>query len=374
MAAKHKSKIRRGLTLLELLLALSLSIVVLMAIGMAINLHYRMFDVRRTNVEEAQLARAVLRHIADDLRCAVQYTPPDLEGLDTVSGNAIGAAANSAFGETGDSGDEGSGGTGNTGSQSGQGGSSGQSTGTSGSGQFATDPSSTASAQQLSQAATATVDPTATDAASTSVVGLYGTATELRFDISRLPRVDEYQSLMVPESGVGVVDIPSDIKTITYFLAEGDIPTGAAFAGTSSTNSTTPSGGRGLMRGQLDRAVAAWAEMNGGSSSAYETAELLAEEVTSLQFNYFDGEGWLPEWDSATMGGLPIAVEIFITIQPTQPLTEDDISASSTSEQLPTEQTYRLVVHLPAARPGANLTETTETTDGTSDASMEAMP
>ena len=372
MAAKRKSKVRRGLTLLELLLALSLSIVVLMAIGMAINLHYRMFDVRRTNVEEAQLARAVLRHIADDLRCAVQYTPPDLEGLDTVSSNAVGAAANSAFGETGDSGDDASGSTGGQGGSSGQTGS--QSGGTSGSGQFATNPSSTASAQLLSEAATATIDPTATDAASTSVVGLYGTATELRFDISRLPRVDEYQSLMVPDSGVGVVDIPSDIKTITYFLAEGDIPTGAAFAGTSSTISTTPSGGRGLMRGQLDRAVAAWAEINGGSGSAYETAELLAEEVTSLKFSYFDGESWVPEWDSATMGGLPIAVEIFITIQPTQPLTEDDISTSSSSEQLPTEQTYRLVVHLPAARPGVNLTETSETTDGTTDASTEAMP
>lgn len=370
MAAKQKSTCRPGLTLLELLLALSLSIVVLMAIGMAINLHYRMFDVRRTNVEEAQLARAVLRHIADDLRCAVQYTPPDLEGLDTVSGNAVSAAANSAFGETGDeggAGGQGSSGTGSTGSQSGQG-------GTSGSGQFATNPSSTASAQLLSQAATTTVDPTATDAASTSVVGLYGTATELRFDISRLPRVDEYQSLMTPESGVGVVDIPSDIKTITYFLAEGDAPTGAAFAGSGSTLDTTSSGGSGLMRGQLDRAVASWAEMNGGSSSAYETAELLAEEVTSLTFSYFDGEAWSEEWDSATMGGLPIAVEIFITIQPTQPVSEDEISASSAAEQVPTEQTYRLVVHLPAARPGANMAEATETTEGTTDSSAETMP
>src|SRR5688572_1801755 len=69
---------RTGLTLLELILALALSVLVMMAIGMAIDIHYRMFDVRRTSIEETHVARAVLRSIADDLRTAVQYIPPDL--------------------------------------------------------------------------------------------------------------------------------------------------------------------------------------------------------------------------------------------------------------------------------------------------------
>ena len=93
-----------GLTLLELILALALSVLVLMAIGMAIDMHYRMFDVRRTSIEETHVARAVLRSIADDLRTAVQYIPPDLSGLETVTGNTATASrvpASNAAGQSG---------------------------------------------------------------------------------------------------------------------------------------------------------------------------------------------------------------------------------------------------------------------------------
>jgi len=41
---------RSGFTLLELMLALALTSVVLVAIGMAIDLHLRMLDSRRTSV------------------------------------------------------------------------------------------------------------------------------------------------------------------------------------------------------------------------------------------------------------------------------------------------------------------------------------
>ena len=59
---------RRGYTLLELLLALALSSLVIYSILWAIQLHLRSLDVRRTSIEEAQLARAVMRMISDDLR------------------------------------------------------------------------------------------------------------------------------------------------------------------------------------------------------------------------------------------------------------------------------------------------------------------
>ena len=93
---------RPGLTLLELILALALSVLVMMAIGMAIDIHYRMFDVRRTSIEETHVARAVLRSIADDLRTAVQYIPPDLSGLETVTGNTAAAVASAASNAVGD--------------------------------------------------------------------------------------------------------------------------------------------------------------------------------------------------------------------------------------------------------------------------------
>ena len=71
---------RSAYTLLELLLALALSALIMMAIGLALDLHLRSLERHRGQLEEAQLARAILRHIANDLRGAVRYEPPDLSG------------------------------------------------------------------------------------------------------------------------------------------------------------------------------------------------------------------------------------------------------------------------------------------------------
>src|SRR4029453_9020994 len=106
---------RRGVTLLELILALSLSVLLLMAINMAITLHFKMLDVRRTNIEEIQVARVTLKLMADDLRGVLLYTAPDLSGLQAVTGNAVQAAtsmAGGAGGQPSGSGDGGGGGGG----------------------------------------------------------------------------------------------------------------------------------------------------------------------------------------------------------------------------------------------------------------------
>jgi hypothetical protein len=182
----------------------------------------------------------------------------------------------------------------------------------------------------------------ATDA-STSVVGLYGTANELRFDISRLPRVDQYQSLM-SGSELSATDIPSDIKTVVYFVRDAESVTSGV------PTPTTTGRGQGLMRAELDRAVSAWSEMNGDVDSAYYDAKLLADEVTGLEFQYFDGAAWTTDWNSVEMGGLPLAVEVLLTVQP--PLSADAEAAAaslSDEETLATEETYRLVVRLPTA-------------------------
>jgi len=84
-----------------LILALSLSIVLLMAVNMAINLHFRMLDVRRTNIEEIQVARVTLKLMADDLRGVLLYTAPDLSGLQEVTNNAAQAATTMAGGAAG---------------------------------------------------------------------------------------------------------------------------------------------------------------------------------------------------------------------------------------------------------------------------------
>jgi hypothetical protein len=87
---------RRGITLLELILALGLSGLVLYAVAMSIDLHLRVLDVRRTNVEEAQVARAVLHMIANDLRSTVRQYRMDMSAAVAQAAVAQAAVAQAA--------------------------------------------------------------------------------------------------------------------------------------------------------------------------------------------------------------------------------------------------------------------------------------
>jgi hypothetical protein len=175
----------------------------------------------------------------------------------------------------------------------------------------------------------------------------------LQFDISRLPRIDQYQALL-SDSGLGAVEIPSDVKTVIYFLqADESSMDGSEKGGFSVSVVPQPSStgrGRGLMRSEIDRAVASWAEANGATQSLYASGKLLAREVTGLEFRYFDGGEWLTDWDSTAMDGLPVAVEILIALQPVQPPNQDELAGlAPDAAGLLAEATYRLVVHLPVA-------------------------
>ena len=403
MAARDY-RIRAGVTLLELILALSLSVVLLFAVGMSLRLYWRSFDAKRTNVEQAHLARAVLRKMEDDLRSAIQYTPVDLSGLESMASasSLAGAMAGmtspgtpgatpgggSTAGSAGSSGGASGGATGSTPmgsssgggasttppttSQSGQGASGGASSsgatksgsattgGTSGApstGASASGGASTGGAAATSQSSGA--DPAAAEATEETpppVIGLYGSATQIQFDVSRLPRVDEYGT----GSPASMVQIPSDIKTVTYYVrsetSEGSGTISTFGSGTSnspaagSSEPSTTGQGRGLMRLEMDRAVSAYGASGGGTTSGYEGAKLLASEVTSVAFRYWDGTDWVSDWNSDEMGGLPLAVEIVMTMsdanaEPTGP----PVQSFGPSATASTEPTYRIVVSLPTA-------------------------
>jgi hypothetical protein len=402
---------RRGLTLLELILALALSVLVLMAIGMAIDVHYRMFDVRRTSIEETHVARAVLRSIADDLRTAVQYVPPDLSGLETVTGNTATAVASSAASAAegiapgaggglpmggGNIGGNPMGGGDSTGDQSGtpptspMGFGTPMPTGQSGSppsggtpmggvqgfGSFGA-PGTTSGGQTPGAPAAGAAEETSELGTPITIVGLYGSASSLQFDMSRLPRVDEYEALYSANSELGVIDIPSDIKTVTYFVCSEDTFDAAKNPGLMS-GSPQPSltgRGRGLMKRELSQAVSSWAEANGNLQATYADAKLLADEVVGLQFRYYDGEAWLDDWNSDDLGGLPTAVEITVTIQPTYAMSEEALEQLAADEP-PPEKAYSLIVHLPAAHAAAAATPTVVDTAAGDSAVLEqeAMP
>ena len=69
MTRLHRSN---GVTLLELIISLALSGLLFAMITQMIGNHFYVLEKQRDNVEEVQLARALLSRITDDIKSAVQ--------------------------------------------------------------------------------------------------------------------------------------------------------------------------------------------------------------------------------------------------------------------------------------------------------------
>lgn len=72
---------RPAFSLLELILAIGLSVALVALLGMAINLHLIRLDSSQATIEQAQLARAVLDQIASDLRGVTMAPTQDVSEL-----------------------------------------------------------------------------------------------------------------------------------------------------------------------------------------------------------------------------------------------------------------------------------------------------
>lgn len=319
----RQQKAPLGFTLLEVLLALGLTLVVLMAVGMAVDFFIRGVETSRAAVEEAQLARALLNRIADDLRSAVRYDPVNAEQL--VSLGTLGSGLSSAGMPGGTS--------------------SGDADSDTGSGQEV--PFGLASGDSSatgSGASAASLDTSST--APRSLPGLYGTRTELQVDVSRLPRLDQYdyELLAVADSPV-VVDRLSDVKTVTYYVLD-------ALEGETSLGQPR----RGWVRAELDRAVTAYAAETGALDPALEF-EPIAPEVAAVEFEYFDGQQWYDTWDSQEQQGLPVAVRVTLYFYPAELRRGgwawlDTSAAYANSENF---VAYSLLVRLPGSEPATGL-------------------
>ncbi len=91
---------RDGFTLLEILLALAVSVVLLVAIATAIDLYRRMTIAGQDQIGEARLVRAVLHKIEADIRSVVppqsQVTSPYDSGSSSTSGSSSGSSSSSS--------------------------------------------------------------------------------------------------------------------------------------------------------------------------------------------------------------------------------------------------------------------------------------
>jgi type II secretory pathway pseudopilin PulG len=293
----QKTQTPSGYTLLELLLALGLSVVVVMAIGMAIQVYLVALTKQQAMIERKQIARSVIMMISTDLRAGIQYKAADYSGFENLI----------------------------------------------------------ATQQAMIQGPPPTEEEAAEEEPADSGIivedevsfrpTMLGTDSVIMLDISRLPRMDQYNPLIASDESA--VQSPSDVKSLAYFVAlvDGGAEQQLDFGGASVPG--------GLYRREIDRAVASYMGDTSLLSDPDQYTNLIANEVAQMSFRYFDGEEWQTEWDSEENGGFPVAVEVLLVIDSERSAAGGEVYTYNGFDG-ETMETYRTVVHLPVAEPTAD--------------------
>ncbi len=316
---------RSGYTLVELMLSLALVVVAAALIGSVMQLYARNFMTRSDDVRRMQLAQAILHMIADDIRAVVTEQAYDGSVLEQQLGaSGGGSAPPDASTEALAS---------------------------------ATVPPDSGSSDDPSTESTSGVAMDVETIASLPP-GLYGDQYSLTLTVSRVPRPDEY--LVTPPSLLEgtLVDVPGDIKTVSYYV---QAPTTQGVADVLESLGGTADDGisAGLVRRALDRAVIAYAQDVGNVQAMERSGDLIAPEVVSIEFAYYDGtQGqWVYQWDSSQQA-LPWLVQIAVAMQSASGEEAGKFQPGTPISSLTLEdrQTFGIEVYeLVVAIPGANL-------------------
>jgi prepilin-type N-terminal cleavage/methylation domain-containing protein len=306
---------RFGFTLFEVVIALTLSLLLLAAVYGSIRLQYRVSTAGREQMERAQISRAILRLIESDVRSIVWQVqkPPEAAGSDESSTSVT---------------DDGS--------------------------------SDEGSADSTSSSEPATDDSTALlssdDAFVSGSSGIFGDSQSLVLHINRPSRERVYSTTFEDEAAAAG---RSDLVSVSYFIADGSAGgLSAEVASQAGGGSSVLGGVVGLARVEEDRMSL---EMSAGSTtgtSATGAAKVIAPEVVAIEFAYWDGLEWLTSWDSATSGTLPSAIGVTLSID-TETEVEDRTLAGRLSQSVATGQAadtgepvqVRYVIALPLAEP-----------------------
>jgi type II secretory pathway pseudopilin PulG len=280
--------LRSGFTLMEVMLSLALCIVIAGLLAAATQMYLMNIEVERDELTRARAARAVLQVMAFDLRAAVQYKEIDEGALD----QAI------------------------------------------------------ESADALLGGGEEEAGATANESYVVEQPGLRGGVNSISFDISRLPRRDQFLPVVDAKTGQ-VISIPSEILNINYMVGEVQENNRAAGGRPEEQGPRV-----GLLRMEYDRAAKRYADQGGGSVPGF---EMMAEEVKNMTFRYFDGSNWQQEWDSNTMRTLPVAIEITLLVDPRSQEFRQQQQQVGDREVAFAYQEYRTVVHLPIAESVASM-------------------
>lgn len=277
---------RRGFTLFEVLIAVGLTSILMAALYSAMDIYFGLQLDSHEEIERHQIARAVLRQMTRDIQ-SVSFTEQEL--LEEEETEETDELDGNAYGES-------------------------------------------------------QIDPETVSMTYTS--GLVGTLTDLQLFISRPDPTLSYVSAQELDT---LDQRTGELLLVRYLLAD---TSSAGLAGKVADREVLGSsdGPVGLVRMSGDLY---------GLSSSFDLAEeepqlaaskLLAPEVTSIQFRYFDGIAWLEEWDSTELNALPRAIEIVVTLRSSDPDGQDSGEDDQDEYFLP-ESTYRAVVPLPLAIP-----------------------
>lgn len=296
-----------------------MSVVLMLLVGGAIQFYSVTLNVSDMDIRQVHLATSLMQMIEDDLRSTVHPQPIDTSALE----NLLLSTASQVGGSAPPSSDEDLSAAGITGDE-------------------AFDVSVDASMPDL-----------LTDTSVLAVPGLIGNQFQIQVDVSRLPRLDEYMPV-IDQTLSDLEDIPSDLKTVSYFVQPagtiGGVTDSLSRLSASVQSAQTAedeSAAGGLVRRSLDRSATMEAINNGSIMTLNQTGELLAPEITAIEFSYWDGSLWLLEWNSDVVGQLPAAVKVQMTML--------DPTATLTAESDPNDPAnLRVISHiirLPMSRP-----------------------
>lgn len=332
-----------GFTLFELLIAVGLTSLLMAALYSAMSTYFELQLDSHEEIARQQVARAVLRQMTRDIQSIVfakqEVLPEDEESSGSSSG--LNGSGTSGLSGSGTSGLSGSGTSGLNGGGSGATSGSGT-TGASGSSAS----SSTSATGELDGNAygESMIDPETVSTTYTS--GLVGTATDLQLFVSRPDPNLAYvssQELSTLDQRTG------DLVIIRYLMADKQ----GAGLGSEIADREAPGqdgGPVGLARMSGDLYGLSTAVENSEDSPQLAAAKLLAREVSSVQFRYFDGIAWQEEWDSTALNALPKAIEIVLTVRDEEQAANASFLDEPDPYALPST-THRVVVPIPVAEP-----------------------
>jgi hypothetical protein len=262
---------RRGISLLELLIALGLGILLIGSVGATLIIILRTEAAGRQKMERAQLVRALYLRMSDDLR-AVTF----LEEFATNEESSDQSAAESVDQDDIES-------------------------------ELGIEDS-----EEFLSPSEAIMEKTN---------GLYGDESSLVIFIhrpARLPARIATQSSLSEEDEVIDSVTDSGLRTVSWYL-NGSSSIGSLVGESDISSSLVDnlrfddSGSGGLSRLEQDALEVNFSD--DVTDILGIQAELLAPEIQMVQFRYFDGADWVSQWDSAIQERLPSAVEVTLTFE-----------------------------------------------------------